>query len=79
MPQTERFGTLSIKVQPADATILVDSHSWQTVGSDQRTSIKLAAGRHHVEVSKEGFAPYVEDVLIRTDATMTLNVGLTKK
>lgn len=78
-PQADRFGTLSIKVQPADATILVDNHTWQTVGSDQRMSIQLAPGRHHVEVSKDGFASYVEDVLIRTNATMTLNVGLTRK
>lgn len=78
-PQADRFGTLSIKVQPADATILVDSHTWQTVGSDQRMSIQLAPGRHHVEVSKDGFASYVEDILIRAEATMTLNVGLTRK
>lgn len=74
-----RFGTLSLKVMPGDAEILVDGQKWAATEATGRIAIKLSAGRHHIEVKKDGFQAYVEDVLIRPDATMSLNVGLTKR
>jgi len=74
-----RVGTLSLRVQPGDAEVLIDRETWTTAVADTRLSIKLSAGRHHIEVHKSGYEPYVEDILIRADATMALNVGLTKK
>lgn len=74
-----RFGTLSLRIQPADAEILVDDHPWTGAAEDMRLSIRLSAGRHHIEVRKAGFETYTEDVLIRPDNTMSLNVGLTKR
>jgi hypothetical protein len=74
-----RFGTLSLRVQPGDAEVLVDHETWTTAVADTRLSIKLSMGRHHIEVHKSGYAPYVEDILIRPDATMVLNIGLIKK
>ena len=71
-----RFGTLSIRVQPADAEILVDGERWSAPADSDRIGIQLAEGRHHVEVRKEGYSPYAEDVLIRRDGTLTLNVSL---
>jgi hypothetical protein len=75
-PQPTRFGTLSIKVMPADAEILVDDQPWAAAGGEQRLSIRLSAGVHKVEVKKAGFETYAETILIRPDATMTLNVTL---
>ena len=57
----------------------MDEHPWTGAATDMRLSIRLSAGRHHIEVRKAGFETYVEDVLIRPDVTMTLNVGLTKR
>jgi hypothetical protein len=74
-----RFGTLSLKVLPPDAEVIVDDQSWKTVGEQQILSIKLSAGRHNIEIKKEGYVSYVEVILIRSNATMNLNVGLTKK
>ena len=74
-----RFGTLSLRIQPADAEVFVDEHAWTGAASDMRLSIRLSAGRHHIEVRKAGFETYTEDVLIRPETTMTLNVGLTKR
>ncbi|HEX5140539.1 MAG TPA: PEGA domain-containing protein [Dehalococcoidia bacterium] len=74
-----RFGTLSLRIQPADAEVFVDGHSWTGAATDSRLSIRLSAGRHHIEVRKAGFETYTEDVLIRPDITMTLNVGLTRR
>ena len=72
----ERFGTLSIRVQPADAEILVDGERWDSPAGQARLAVQLAPGRHHVEVHKPGFLTYSEDVLIRPGATLTLNVSL---
>jgi len=75
----ERFGTLALMVQPTDAQILVDGQPWTGASPSSRLAIRLSAGRHDIEVRKDGFTTYKETVLIRADATMTLNVGLTKK
>ena len=77
MPQ--RFGTLSLKVLPPDAEVIVDDQSWKTVGEQQILQIKLSAGRHNIEVRKDGYVSYVEVILIRSNATMNLNVGLTRR
>ena len=81
-PQREadaRFGTLSVRVQPVDAEILIDGERWTASAQPDRLSLKLAAGRHKLEVRKEGFVTYTEDVLIRDQATMTLNIVLTRR
>ena len=78
-PPPPRFGTLSLMVQPPDATVMVDDQKWVTSGPDQRLAIKLAPGRHQLTVSKDGHDTYTETLLIRSDATMNLNVGLTSK
>jgi hypothetical protein len=74
--RSARFGTLSLRVQPADAEILVDGERWTAPADQDRIRIELSEGRHHIEVRKDGFSPYSEDVLIRPNATMTLNVAL---
>ncbi len=73
-----RFGTLSIRVQPADAEVLVDGERWTAPADSSRMAIELAQGRHTVEIRKGGFSTYREDVLIRPGATMNLNVSLTQ-
>lgn len=71
-----RFGTLSLRVQPADAEIVIDGERWATTGGDDRVTIQLSEGRHRVEVRREGLSTYSEEILIRRGATFTLNVSL---
>jgi hypothetical protein len=71
-----RFGTLSIRVQPADAEIVIDGERWGGPADRERVSIELSEGRHRVEVRKSGLTTYSEEVLIRRGATLTLNVSL---
>jgi hypothetical protein len=78
-PADSRFGTLSLRVQPADAEVLVDGERWAASAEPDRLNLKLTAGRHKVEVRKEGFVTYAEDILIRDQGTITLNVVLTRK
>ena len=72
---SESFGMISIRVQPADAEVLVDGEAW-VPPPNSRLVIQLAPGRHRVTVRKNGFDTYSEEVLIRVGATMTLNVSL---
>jgi hypothetical protein len=75
-----RFGSLSLRVQPIDAEIFIDGLKWGAPADapGDRTLIRLAEGRHRIEVRKAGYATYAEDVLIRNNATLTLNFVLTK-
>lgn len=70
------FGTLSTRVTPPDAVILVDGEAWARPQGENRFSIDLAEGPHQVEVRKEGFRPYVRSIDILGGRTFTLNVSL---
>ena len=74
--QPAQFGTLSIRVVPADAEVFIDGERWAGPATLDRLNIRLAAGRHRVEVRKQGLTSYMEEVLIRQSATLTLNVSL---
>ena len=70
------FGTLSIRVQPADAVVVVDGERWDRPDGDPRLSVELSAGAHQVEVRKDGHKPYVSNVQVRSGEVTTLNVSL---
>ena len=74
--QPTQFGTLSIRVAPAGAEVFIDGERWAGPATSDRLNIRLATGRHRVEVRKESLATYTEEVLIRQGATLTLNVSL---
>jgi hypothetical protein len=71
------FGTLALRVQPADATILIDGERWEGPESDSRISIELLEGPHRVEIRKDGYRTYTTTVRVRRGETVTLNVSLT--
>ena len=74
-----KFGGVSVKVLPMDSEVHIDDQSWAVPAGDSRLNVQLAVGRHHVEVKKDGYTTYSEDVLIRAGGTLTLNISLTKK
>jgi PEGA domain len=71
------FGTLTLRVIPSDAAILVDGEAWERPRGENRFSIELVEGPHQVEVRKGGFGEYVRTVDIPGGRTFTLNVSLT--
>jgi hypothetical protein len=73
-----QFGTLAIRVQPADAEILIDGERWTGPASPDRMLIQLSAGRHKLEIRKDGYQPFVTDVQVRPSDTTTVNVALPK-
>ena len=70
------YGTLSIRVQLADADVVVDGEKWQAPQGQDRLAIEVPEGRHTVEISKAGYRSYVTDIDVRRGETTPLNVSL---
>ena len=69
--------TLAIRVQPGDASVVIDGERWQTSGTD-RLDVQVTPGEHRVEISKDGYQPFSTTVRVAAGATSPLNVSLTK-
>ena len=72
------FGTLSLRVQPRDATVLVDGEEWQAPEGAGPLTLELGSGAHQVEVRKQGFTSYRSTVHVRAGETVALNVSLAR-
>ena len=68
-------GTLSIRVQPDDAEVVIDGEPWARSGVE-RLVVALAPGVHRLEVRRSGHETYVGLVRIRPGVATTLNVAL---
>jgi PEGA domain-containing protein len=75
-PDASAFGSISIRVQPADADILVDGDKWRGPDSQDRLIIEVAEGRHTIEVQKAGFRTYITEIDVRRGDTTNVNVSL---
>jgi hypothetical protein len=72
----DRFGSVAIRVQPADAEVLIDGERWETAAGESRLLVQLSEGTHRVEVRKDGFRTYTSTVRVRSGQTETLNISL---
>jgi hypothetical protein len=73
-PASGSYGTLTIRVQPGESLVLIDSERWS--GSDESIELRLAPGAHTVEVRKAGFRGYLTEVTVRGGETTRLNIAL---
>ncbi len=71
-----RTGTLALRIQPTDASILVDGEPWKGPQSQERLVIQLREGSHRVRVEKPGFQPFSVDIDVRAGETTSFNVSL---
>lgn len=71
-----RVGTLALRVQPGDATVLIDGEPWRGPQTQDRVVIQLAEGTHRVRIEKSGFQPFAVDVDVRAGETTSFNVSL---
>jgi hypothetical protein len=74
----EAYGTLAIRIQPADAEVFVDGMKWNAP-ANQRLDLRLDTGVHRVEVRRTGYRGYLTEVTIRSGESMPLNVALAKE
>ena len=70
------FGMLAVRVQPGEATIIIDGEPWGTSAGFEELTIHLRTGRHTVELRSQGYEPFVTDVEIKEGQTTPLNVRL---
>lgn len=75
-PRETDFGSLAIRVQPADADVFIDGERWATSGPGDRLVVQVPAGRRHVEVRKTGLRTFSQDVTVRAGETLSLNISL---
>ena len=69
------FGSLSIRVQPADADIFIDGERWQSAGGE-RLVVETPAGRRIVEIRKAGSRTFSQEIDVRPGEVYVLNVSL---
>ena len=49
-------GSIAIRVQPADADVMIDGEKWRGPGNGQEPLVvELAEGPHTIQVSKSGY------------------------
>lgn len=75
----EGFASLSLRVQPADAEVLIDGEPWQGSQGGEPLVVQLGAGTHHIEIRKEGYRSYLTDIPLGNGQVRTLNVALTRQ
>jgi hypothetical protein len=73
---TGEAGLLVIRVQPADAEILIDGQRWQLADSGHPLEVRVPAGRVRIEIRKPGFAPFSTEVTVQPGEVTPLNVSL---
>jgi hypothetical protein len=76
-PMQSPVGTLSIRVQPGDAEVLIDGERWTTGPGNERLLVQLSEGRHVVEVNKPGYRRFSTEIQLRAGETAPINVSLT--
>ena len=75
----DRPGALALRVEPIDAEIVIDGESRSLPADKTLLTLPLPPGRHRVEVRRDGYETYTEEVLIRPQATLALTVSLKRR
>jgi PEGA domain-containing protein len=75
----ENFGSVAIRVQPANAEIVIDGDRWESPASGQRLVVQLAEGPHRIEIRLGGYRTYSGTIRVRRGETTPLNVSLTRE
>jgi hypothetical protein len=70
------FGTLSLRVQPVDAEVLIDGERWGGPQGQEPLSISLPEGPHTIQIQKAGYRTYLTQVEVRPGETTPLTVTL---
>ena len=71
----EQTGAVAIRVVPGDAVMMIDGQRWQ--GGNEALTVQLDAGRHTIDVRKDGYRGYLTEVTVEPGKTVPLNISLT--
>jgi hypothetical protein len=73
------FGAIAIRVQPADAEVLIDGDVWDGLRDDEALVVQVAPGPHVLEVRKDGYRSYTAEVRVTASETAPINVSLSRE
>ena len=73
------FGAIAIRVQPADAEVLIDGERWEGPADDESLVLQIAPGTHRIEVRKDGYRGYAAQLDVRAGETTPVNVSLPRQ
>lgn len=73
------FGTIAIRVQPADADVLIDGERWDGPAADEALVLQIAPGPHRIEVRRDGYRGYAAQIDVRAGQTAPINVSLPRE
>lgn len=73
------FGEIAIRVQPADADVLIDGERWAGPANDEALVLQIAPGPHRIEVRKDGYRGYSAQIDVRAGETAPINVSLPRQ
>ena len=73
------FGAIAVRVQPADADVLIDGERWEGPRGDEALVVQVAPGPHRLEVRKGGYRSYTADVTVTAAQTSPLNISLPRQ
>ena len=74
--RSEQGGAIVVRVQPSDATLIVDGQKWDMLAGREPLTIHLAEGPHRIEVQKDGYRTFSTEVRVRRGETVPLNISL---
>jgi hypothetical protein len=73
------FGAIAIRVQPADADVLIDGEQWEGPRDGEVLVVQVTPGAHRVEVRKEGYRSYSAEVRVTATETSPVNISLPRQ
>jgi PEGA domain len=72
------YGILVLRVEPADAQVLVDGETWLATEDLTELVIHVPAGPHQVEIRKDGYRSFKTGIELSEGARTRLNVTLVR-
>ena len=72
----DSFGAIAVRVQPADADVIVDGERWEGPSDDEALVLRTAPGAHRIEVRKSGYRGYATELDVRAGETTPINISL---
>ena len=73
------FGAIAIRVQPADADVLIDGERWEGPADGEVLVLQVAPGSHRIEVRRDGHGGYTAQIDVRAGQTSPINVILPRQ
>ena len=75
-PQGSSYGTLVIRVQPGNATVVIDGERWEISDGPERLVVEVSEGSHRIQIEKAGYEPFSADIQVRRGEPTPVNVSL---